>query len=406
MASVRSGTLLVALILASALPATADEPARAPVATVEVVSPHAPIVSRPVRGATRRGTLAFRTRLPAFGRILGEGCASGAYVDLGERRFVCEDYVAVTAEPLWSVPQPVVREGELLPFRYAFLRYDGTPTYARPEDYFVGDYLESLGEGFGLVVTGQRVVDGIGFLRLRRGSYVTDDAVRFARGSDFTGLVLAPDEARSLAWIRGRDVAVRARANGGRVLGRRGRREVVVVAAIEGASARLEGGGYVRLVELNRIERPALPTDLAPEERWIDVSISQQVLVAYEGPTPVFATLVSTGADRPGSLTPIGEFRVWAKLATSDMDDLERLDVQSNYLIEGVPWVQYFEGSNALHAAFWHDDFGTRRSHGCVNLSPADARFLFAFTAPVLPDGYEALIPFTDEARTRIRVRP
>jgi lipoprotein-anchoring transpeptidase ErfK/SrfK len=136
------------------------------------------------------------------------------------------------------------------------------------------------------------------------------------------------------------------------------------------------------------------------------VSIAEQVLVAYEGTRAVFATLVSTGADRRGSQTPTGAFRIWAKLATSDMDDLERTDVESNYLIEGVPWVQYFSGGIALHAAFWHDDFGHRRSHGCVNLSPRDARFLYAFTRPNVPDGFSAYIPDADERPTIVRVRP
>lgn len=376
-----------------------------PTTTVEVVSPHAPIVSAPRRGASRRGTLAFRSRFHAVRRVLGEGCASGAYVDLGERRFVCEEFVAYTAEPEAARPQPEVRPGEILPFRYAFVRFDGTPGYGRPEDYFVGDMVESYGEGFGLVVTSQRVVDGIGFVRLRRGTFITDDSVRFARGSDFEGVRIAPGSAVDLAWVRSRDVPVRARPNG-RVIRRLGRREIVRVAAVEGTNARLSDGGIVRLTDLNRVVAVDPPTGVGEHDRWIDVSVGEQVLVAYEGRVPVFATLVSTGSDRPGSATPIGEFHIWAKLATSDMDDLERTDVASNYLIEGVPWVQYFEGSIALHAAFWHDDFGTRRSHGCVNLAPIDARFLYDFTSPDVPEGYEALIPFTDEARTLVRVRP
>ena len=57
------------------------------------------------------------------------------------------------------------------------------------------------------------------------------------------------------------------------------------------------------------------------------------------------------------------------------MDDIERTDVDKNYSIQDVPWVQFFKGSYGFHAAFWHDDFGRRRSHGCINLSP-DGRAL------------------------------
>jgi len=403
-------TLLVALVVLTGLAMAQDRPDRSgsltatpmPSAIVEVVSPHAPIVSAPRRGATRRGTLAFRSRFDAHGRVLGDGCASGAYVDLGSRRYVCEEYIEYTSEPASASPQPAVRPGEILPFRYAFVRFDGTPGYGRPEDYFVGDFLESYGEGFGLVVTSQRVVDGIGFLRLRRGTYVTDDSVRFARGSDFQGVRLEGDAA--LAWVRTNATPLRSRPTG-RIVRRLGRRDLVHVAAIEGTNARLAEGGFVRVADLNRVVVTDPPVGIGERERWIDVSVTEQVLIAYEGRTPRFATLVSTGADRAGSATPLGEFRIWAKLATSDMDDLERQDVASNYLIEGVPWVQYFDGSNALHAAFWHDDFGKRRSHGCVNLAPTDARFLYTFTQPDVPPGFEAVVPFTDESRTLVRVR-
>ncbi|MBC7171427.1 MAG: L,D-transpeptidase, partial [Polyangiaceae bacterium] len=60
---------------------------------------------------------------------------------------------------------------------------------------------------------------------------------------------------------------------------------------------------------------------------------------------------------------------------------------------------------NGLHAAFWHDAFGERRSHGCVNLSPSDARYIFEFTQPALPPGWEALLPGDRERATVVRVR-
>lgn len=392
--------LIASAVRAQAPPSTYPAPAGAN--SVEVVSPHAPILSAPRRGATRRGTLAFRARFAFVGRVPGDGCTSGAYVDLGERRFVCEEYVAYSPDAPFAHVEPRVPPGERLPLRYAFIRFDATPGYARPADYFTGDFVETYGEGFGLVITRQSVEDGIGFVRTRRGTWVTDDSVRFAQGSDFEGVRLEADQPLRLAWTRARDVRVYARP-GGRVLRRTGRRERVEVEAIEGRYARLVGGGFIRSTDLNLASQTEPPAG-AEGQRWIDVDVSEQVLVAYEGAQPVFATLVSTGRDTPGSRTPLGTFHVWAKLATSDMDDLERDDVRENYLIEGVPWVQYFDGSVALHAAFWHDDFGRARSHGCVNLAPADARALYAFTAPDVPEGLEALIPFTDEARTIVRV--
>ena len=72
------------------------------------------------------------------------------------------------------------------------------------------------------------------------------------------------------------------------------------------------------------------------------------------------------------------------------------------YSIEDVPWIMYFQGSYALHGAFWHGNFGHNMSHGCVNLSPADARTLFMWSEPRLPDGWHGV--FATDARPGTRV--
>jgi lipoprotein-anchoring transpeptidase ErfK/SrfK len=72
-----------------------------------------------------------------------------------------------------------------------------------------------------------------------------------------------------------------------------------------------------------------------------------------------------------------------------DADDSD--ETGSHFELRDVPWVQYFEGGYALHAAYWHDDFGRPRSHGCVNLSPIDARRVFFWTDPPLPEAWHAV---------------
>jgi lipoprotein-anchoring transpeptidase ErfK/SrfK len=156
--------------------------------------------------------------------------------------------------------------------------------------------------------------------------------------------------------------------------------------------------------DLSRATLAAPPAGVGPSDRWIDVDIEQQVLVAYAGPTPLFATLVSTGRNTKQSQTPLGTHEIWVKLAYSDMDDIDSSDAPSNYSIQDVPWVQFFKGSYGFHAAFWHDDFGHRRSHGCVNLSPADARYLFTFTQPILPPGWNAILPIPEDHPTLVQV--
>jgi lipoprotein-anchoring transpeptidase ErfK/SrfK len=120
----------------------------------------------------------------------------------------------------------------------------------------------------------------------------------------------------------------------------------------------------------------------------------------------VFATLVSTG--RTDGTTPVGVHRVWVKLQVSDMQNLadeNDANDRDRYSIEDVPYVQYFDRGVALHGAFWHHDFGRPHSHGCVNLAPKDAAWLFGFTAPHLPGGWDSAYPTELEPGTVVRIR-
>jgi hypothetical protein len=175
----------------------------------------------------------------------------------------------------------------------------------------------------------------------------------------------------------------------------------------------LRGREFVRVDEgwlpsrgLRRFEPSPPPADLGATERWVDVDLRRQILVAFEGTHPVYTTLVSSGAS--AHPTGRGEFRVWVKLATSDMSnaDDDTLDTVTHiYSVERVPWVMFFHDDQALHGAYWHDRFGTVHSHGCVNLAPRDARWLFAWAPPAMPPGWEAVIPSEDDPGLRVRVR-
>ncbi len=166
-------------------------------------------------------------------------------------------------------------------------------------------------------------------------------------------------------------------------------------------------GWWLRMNEGTRTRPGPAPHDLKPGEKWVDVNLTTQTLVAYEGDKPVYATLVSSGRrnlqdkekDHP---TPKGTFRIREKHIAATMDG----DVASDgpYSIEDVPWIMYFSGSYALHGAFWHASFGHTKSHGCVNLSPEDARRLFGWTEPQLPDGWHGVVSTEDKQGTRVVV--
>ncbi len=128
------------------------------------------------------------------------------------------------------------------------------------------------------------------------------------------------------------------------------------------------------------------PEGIPPSDRWIHVDTDEQTLTAYEGDRLVFATLVSTG--KRDWETPSGVFRVWLKVRHARMHG-HRI----RYLVEEVPDILWFSRDVALHAAVWHDRFGTPVSHGCVNVSLADGEWLFQWAPPELPDGWHALNP-------------
>nr|HEX4315731.1 L,D-transpeptidase [Kofleriaceae bacterium] len=144
------------------------------------------------------------------------------------------------------------------------------------------------------------------------------------------------------------------------------------------------------------------PPLLQPGERWIDVDLDAQILVAYEGDTPVYATLVSTGGKETPTKT--GVYRIWRKESEADMNGLNGEDP---YSVATVPWTEFFsvEDQYALHTAYWHDGFGRARSHGCVNLAPRDARWLYFWSDPQVPPGWVMSAGNVDAPGSIVRIR-
>jgi lipoprotein-anchoring transpeptidase ErfK/SrfK len=123
---------------------------------------------------------------------------------------------------------------------------------------------------------------------------------------------------------------------------------------------------------------PDPPLPGASGEKWIDVNLTEQQLTAYQGNTPVFQALVSTGL--PGTPTLVGQFHIYWKLLAADM-------VGPGYNLPAVPYTMYFLRGYALHGTYWHHNFGHPMSHGCVNLRTEDAKWLFDWSDPSLPPG-------------------
>ncbi|CAG0933467.1 hypothetical protein TFLX_03061 [Thermoflexales bacterium] len=105
-------------------------------------------------------------------------------------------------------------------------------------------------------------------------------------------------------------------------------------------------------------------------DRWIDVDLSDQRLVAYEGDTPVYWVTVSTGL--PGTPTVMGQYYIYVKHPAQTMSG-------PGYYLPDVPYVMYFYLGYGIHGTYWHNNFGQPMSHGCVNTPTPDAQWLYAW---------------------------
>lgn len=104
------------------------------------------------------------------------------------------------------------------------------------------------------------------------------------------------------------------------------------------------------------------------DERWIDVDLSDQMVYAYQGSSVVNSFLVSTGTYLHPTVT--GQYRIYVKYYSTTMSG-------PGYYLTNVPYTMYFYYGYSFHGTYWHHNFGTPMSHGCINMYTPDAEWLF-----------------------------
>lgn len=388
------------------------------VAFVEARHSETVIRGRPWVPHKRIATIAGGTRLAVRGTVESrdkEGCKGKPWYAVRPFGFVCSEHVKTTGK----APDPGLAgpplSGRRLPHSYAIVRNDGVAEYASVADVRAGIIRRELTKSMSMVVRRSVDVDGASYIETQHGALVPREGVGWMgegstwQGVALDGVALGP----AFAWTTDEKTVVRAEARADaakvRTVGRRER-----VALLEGSSDvrpqwwRIAEGEWIAADDLNEVIVVAPPPGVLDDERvrttgndqWIDVDVGEQVLVAYRGDTPVFATLIASGRSSP---TPLGNYPIWAKVASMDMANQDYED--KPYMVQGVPWVLLFQGHNALHGAYWHDRFGNRRSHGCVNLAPLDARWMFDWVGPSMPAGWTGYLPLSLERSPVVHVR-
>lgn len=373
------------------------------------------IRSAPDSESNRRGTASRGVRLPALEATQGHGCRS-VWVRVGVDAWVCADGAQLSADAPEARELPVVPEGQVVPYTYAFATHAGVRAYRRLEDIADDNFAEELERGMSVAVLRTTRTDQGSYVLTASSRWVAMRDLAFARPSERAGVFYDPGEASEAVGFASVDVrawpspeaAQRGVAPPGSTQELR-RREGVHIReerTLRGRRYLRLDAGWVAAAAVQRVTAATPPGNLGPHERWVDIDRARQTLVAYEGRAPVFAGLVSTG--RPGSPTAPGEHRVWIKLAYTDMSNVGDNTVVSAtalYTVARVPWVMFFHGEQGLHAAFWHDLFGRVHSHGCVNLAPRDAAWLYQWAPPAVPRGWTAVFPTERDPGMRVRVR-
>jgi hypothetical protein len=364
--------------------------------------------ARPSETSEPVGTVAADVRVRFTRAALGEGCE--LWVEVAPRGWLCSRHLEPnTREPL-APELPRLRPGELTPGVYGKLRAKVARSYRTVEDV---RFRRPARTWAGAVTFKRLSEQRIGhrlFWRTSENELVDAKLLRMQQPSSFEGVNLARPGAPLLpfAWAQSRavpkaKVLVRAYPDPeAEIVDALEPRSVVQVMgrSTDGLSVRIGLDRWVDLADLHLADLAPLPREVYGEARWLDVNLEEQVLVAYEGRRPVYATLVSTGSQ--STPTAPGDFRVWIKFSETDMKGQVG---GKRYRVAAVPWVMFFNKDIAFHTAYWHDDFGRARSNGCVNLSPKDARHLYFWARPEVPRGWTMAYATEESPGSWVRVR-
>ncbi len=394
-----------------------EAPAPGPTASTPP-APREPIATRiarqmlilrdaPDHDAPIRGRIPISEAFEIFAWVEGPECGGKGWADVGEQAYVCTEPTrrATDATPRML---PELRDGDLAPFFYAKVKQGQVAhRWSNLRAWQEGEpHIDLLEPEHDYAFVSRRRSKGELVLIDDRDRVVLEREVTRYRPSRFQGrdLVAEPvPDGVMLAWtVTWPETPAQQRPEELAPLHTSldYQAETLLTPTPDPEWFAIEGGGFVHDKHVGRLMLLAAPADIADDELWIDVELEEQVLTVLRGETPLFATLVSTGFKGP---TPKGLFRIWMKQAIGQMQS--RPDADESYNVEAVPFVQYFSGNFALHGAFWHYRFGHRISHGCVNLSPRDARHVYEMTAPHARAGWLHAFEGETHRGTTVRIR-
>jgi lipoprotein-anchoring transpeptidase ErfK/SrfK len=397
--------------------------------SVEIIPNRLLIRRLPTIKSKRRGLAVGGSRLPVYETREGPGCNNSIWYKVHKDGWVCGKYVRLKQTPPAAIKQPVVKNEKSTPWSYAFVREPAM------EYRFKGGIFEEVREvfkGFGFGVEKFVTIDGQSYFKSPEGRYIP----RYAAGitgriSKYKGVEITNGSPWPIGWVNSKKAFAYKKPSRQKKdrIGLAKRYTLFEVLETRKINNRIfyrfDNDAWFNKKDVRVVQKATRPASTGPDEKWIDVDIAQQIITAYTGDNPVYAALVSTGRAGRASRTVKGEYRIWAKIAAIAMDNTdEELDEEETneqpdtageestenqerklFSLHDVPWTQFFFENYALHGVYWHDRFGNRKSHGCVNLAPKDAHWFFDWTEPKLPDGWWAIHSVAKDNATVVRVR-
>ncbi len=373
------------------------------------------VLKDPSDDSVRVGTLAAGARVRWRTALKAPGCKK-RWIEIEPFGWVCERHFRRSTKPPTAHEYPRIERNAIVPSTYGKVSVED-PLGAQTYSYKDGVLTEKrrLVGSVTMRKYGEITVDEKRYWRIGRREYLAASDMYEHRPSSFGGKRLGDDTGWTLPMgfatndaDGNHKVTVWSKARGGKWLGRLERRapvkllETVTDGKGKPFSYRIAEGKWVRAKHVRVARRSEPPPTTGLRERWFDVYLDRQVLVAYEGKTAVYTTLVSSGQRK--YRTPTGIYRVFVKFAETAMSG-QMGEATQPYSVATVPWTQYYAKDFALHTAYWHDHFGIGVSHGCVNLAPRDSRFLYFWSEPVVPPGWSMAHGTPAHPGSMVRVR-
>ncbi|MBN2724945.1 MAG: L,D-transpeptidase [Deltaproteobacteria bacterium] len=351
------------------------------------------IYTAPDSKSVEIGQLEPQIPIPPVGVIKGRGC-KGPWIQLGINAFVCSKNLHKSKKLPEVHVLPVVKIDMLTPGKYAYVRIGGAPWYASRSKVKANKPSGELGSGFYVHFKRFTRINGKNYWKTVKNRYVPVDRIAAHRPSRHAGVILDEKISLPLAFPIAKDssgkgiaIPVYSKPGGSKIATAKYHEAVRIFGDLKHKGRKYYRIGDCRWIMARHVAAAfptSIPPGVRPDEKWIDINLMRQTLVAWEGKKPIYATIISTG--KSGHSTKHGVFRVYWKVSETDMKNEVGADDQ--YLAADVPWSLFFWKGQALHGAYWHDDFGRKKSHGCVNLAPRDARFIYEWSSPYTGSGW------------------